>query len=118
MPTTDEPKSDQTQFNLAVNALIKSREGIMELQPEIQALLERQGKVARELRLTKSAAECAVASGEVDKYSSVTFVLFKSRTEMQEIRDELRQLTKLCDEVEEEMRTAFLILLANPDLKS
>lgn len=88
----------------------------MDLKPEVQDLLERQGRVARTIRIAKHTAELATALKDEENVVGITKALVATQNEIRELKDDLRIASKRCNDMEEELRTALMVVRHNPSL--
>lgn len=91
----------------------------MELQPDVQQLLEKQGRIARDLRAAKREAKIAEQKKPIGDSESTAVMkgLLTTRHEIRELKRELTSANRRCEDLEEELRSAFRIIQHNPELK-
>ncbi|KAI1506753.1 hypothetical protein F5X99DRAFT_404111 [Biscogniauxia marginata] len=96
--------------DIMIHGLIEARKGLVEMQTEVVEILERQGRIAQQLRTKKYAAEILGQGDKADGYKTLRESLTQIRSEMMEIKKEIRTLTRLHEEYEETLRGVFMVV--------
>ncbi|KAK9424586.1 hypothetical protein SUNI508_03462 [Seiridium unicorne] len=117
MSRSKEGNTASSDLDRVTKISIECRGQVVEMQPNMQKLLKKQGMVAQGLRVAKLGAEHSAALKNEASSPSVVEELLATREELRRLRDELRAASKQCEDCEEELRVAFMVIRHNPGLE-